>query len=113
MKRGDIYLVDFEPSVGSEIRKTRPALIISCDEANRHLRTVTVIPVSSRVENVFPFEVLVEREESGLDRDSKLKIPQMRTVDKSRLSKRVGSAGADTMSGVQKAIRLHLDMEEN
>jgi mRNA interferase MazF len=111
MKRGDIYLVDFEPSVGSEIRKTRPALVISCDEANRHLRTVTVISFSSKVEKVFPFEVLVDRHESGLDRNSKLKIPQMRAVDKSRLSKRVGSAGEDTMAAVEKAIKLHLDME--
>jgi mRNA interferase MazF len=111
MKRGDIYLVDFEPSVGSEIRKTRPALIISCNEANRHLRTVTVIPFSSKVGKVFPFEVLVESRESGLDRDSKLKVPQMRAVDKSRLSKRIGSVGEETMAAVEKAIRLHLDME--
>jgi mRNA interferase MazF len=111
MKRGDIYFVDFEPSVGSEIRKTKPALIVSCNEANRHLRTVTVIPFSSKVEKVFPFEVLVESWESGLERDSKLKIPQMRAVDKSRLSRRVGNAGDDTMEMVERAIRLHLDME--
>jgi mRNA interferase MazF len=80
MKRGDIYLVDFEPSVGSEIRKTGPALIISCGEANRHLRTVTVVPFSLKVEKVLPFEVLMDKRESGLDRDSKIKIPQMRAV---------------------------------
>jgi mRNA interferase MazF len=111
MKRGDVYLVDFEPSVGSEIRKTRPALIVSCNEANKHLRTVTVIPFSSKVEKVFPFEVLVESEESGLDRNSKLKVPQMRAVDKSRLSRRIGNVGEETMTAVEKAIRLHLDME--
>jgi mRNA interferase MazF len=111
MKRGDIYLVDFEPPVGSEIRKTRPALIISCDEANRHLKTVTVIPFSSRIDKVFPFEVLVESHESGLDRDSKLKVPQMRAVEKSRLSRRIGNAGEETMAAVEKAIKLHLDME--
>jgi mRNA interferase MazF len=111
MRRGDVYLVDFDPSVGSEIRKTRPALIISCNEANRHLKTVTVIPFSSKVEKVFPFEVLVEKSESGLDLDSKLKIPQMRAVDKSRLSRRVGTVGEETLSAVEKAVRLHLDME--
>ena len=111
MKRGEIYLVDFEPAVGSEIRKSRPALIISCDEANRHLRTVMVIPFSSKVEKVFPFEVFVRKAESGLDLDSKLKITQMRAVDKSRLSRRIGAVGDDTLTKVEKAIKLHLDME--
>jgi mRNA-degrading endonuclease toxin of MazEF toxin-antitoxin module len=53
----------------------------------------------------------VEKSESGLELDSRLKIPQMRAVDKSRLSRRVGTVGEETMSAVEKAIRLHLDME--
>ena len=111
MRRGDIYRVDFEPSVGSEIRKTRPALIISCDEANRHLHTVTVIPFSSKIEKVFPFEVFVPKGESGLDLDSKLKIPQMRAVDKGRLSRQVGTLNSTLMDAVERAIKLHLAME--
>jgi mRNA interferase MazF len=70
-----------------------------------------VIPFSSKAEKVFPFEVLVESEESGLDHDSKLKVPQMRAVDKSRLSRRIGSVREETITAVEKAIRLHLDME--
>ena len=81
MNRGDVYLVDFEPSVGAEIRKKRPAVIISCNEANKHLRTVMVIPFSSKTGKVYPFEVLVRKEQSGLNVDSKLKIPQMCSVD--------------------------------
>ncbi len=86
MRRGEIYLIDFEPSVGAEIRKKRPALIISCDEANKHLKTIMVIPFSSRTERVYPFEVLVEKEDSGLEANSKLKIPQMRAVEKAWLN---------------------------
>lgn len=111
MNRGDVYLVDFEPSVGAEIRKKRPAMIISCNEANKHLRTVMVIPFSSRTEKVYPFEVLVKKQQSGLNIDSKLKIPQMRAVDKARLSKYIGTLNDQLLSDVEKAIKLHLAME--
>lgn len=111
MNRGDVYLVDFEPSVGAEIRKKRPAMIISCNEANKHLKTVMVIPFSSKLEKIHPFEVLVRKEQSGLNVDSKLKIPQMRSVDKSRLAKYIGTLDDDLLSEIEKAIKLHLAME--
>jgi len=111
MRRGDIYMVDFDPTIGAEIRKTRPALIISCDEANSHLRTVTVIPLSSKVDKVFPFEVFVGKSDSGLELDSKVKVTQMRAVDKSRLSRQVGALNNEIMGAVEKAIRLHLAMD--
>jgi mRNA interferase MazF len=111
MKRGDIYFVDFEPSVGAEIRKARPALVISCDEANKHLKTITVIPFSSKVEKIFPFDVFVSRQESGLDVDSKLKVPQMRAVDKGRLKRFIGTLSDERIEEVEKAIRLHLAMD--
>lgn len=111
MTRGDIYLVDFEPSKGAEIKKKRPALIISCNEANKHLRTVMVIPFSSKTEKVYPFEVFVKKKDSGLDVDSKLKIPQMRAVDKERLTKYVGMLADDKIKETENAIRLHLGME--
>lgn len=111
MTRGDIYLVDFDPSVGSEIRKKRPALIISCNESNKYLSTVMVIPFSSKVEKVYPFEVLVRKEDSGLEVDSKLKVPQMRSVDKARLKKYAGAINDDILQEVEKAIKLHLAMK--
>ena len=111
MTRGDIYLVDFAPSVGVEIRKKRPALIISCNEANKHLRTVMVIPFSSKIDKVYPFEVLVKKEAGGLDVDSKLKVTQMRSVDKVRLKKYVGTLNDDILEELEKAIKLHLAME--
>jgi len=111
MRRGEIYLIDFETSVGAEIRKKRPALIISCDEANKHLKTIMVIPFSSKTERVYPFEVLVEKEDSGLEANSKLKIPQMRAVDKARLKKYIGTISNDILTMVEKAIKLHLAMD--
>lgn len=111
MTRGDIYLVDFAPSVGAEIRKKRPALIISCNEANKHLRTVMVIPFSSKIDKVYPFEVLVKKEAGGLDVDSKLKVTQMRSVDKIRLKKYVGTLNDDIIEELEKAIKLHLAMK--
>ncbi|MDO8746558.1 MAG: type II toxin-antitoxin system PemK/MazF family toxin [Thermodesulfovibrionales bacterium] len=111
MTRGEIYLVDFAPSVGAEIRKKRPALIISCNEANKHLRTVIVIPFSSKIDKVYPFEVLVKKEAGGLDVDSKLKVTQMRSVDKTRLKKYVGTLNDDILEELEKAIKLHLAME--
>jgi len=111
MRRGEIYLIDFEPSVGAEIRKKRPALIISCDEANKHLKTIMVIPFSSKTERVYPFEVLVEKEDSGLEANSKLKIPQMRAVEKARLKKYIGTISNDILARVEKAIKLHLAMD--
>ncbi len=111
MTRGDIYLVDFEPSKGAEIKKKRPALIISCNEANKHLRTVMVIPFSSKIEKVYPFEVFVKKKDSGLDVDSKLKIPQMRAVDKARLTKYIGTLDNHLINEVENAIKLHLGME--
>lgn len=111
MKRGDKYFVDFEPSVGAEIRKQRPALIISCNEANKYLKTVMAIPFSSKVEKVFPFEVFVKENDSRLDYDSKLKIPQMRAVDKSRLKSYIGTLSSDILEQVEDAIKIHLAID--
>jgi mRNA interferase MazF len=111
MKRGDVYLVDFEPSVGAEIRKVRPALVISCDEASKYLKTVMIVPFTSKIEKVYPFDVFVGKNESGLDFDSKLKIPQMRAVDKSRLKRHVGSLPEERLEEIEKAIKLHLSID--
>jgi len=111
MERGDIFLVDFEPSNGAEIKKKRPALIIPCNEANAYLKTVMVISLSSKIDAIHSFEVLVKKEASGLDVDSKLKIPQMRAVDKKRLTKYIGTVPGSVIEETEKAIKLLLDME--
>jgi mRNA interferase MazF len=84
-KRGEIYLVSLDPTLGAEISKTRPALIISNDINNQFSDTVTVIPITSYVEKVYPFEVLLPAGENGLSKNSKAKCNQIRTIDKQRL----------------------------
>ena len=86
MKRGDIYFAQLDPTRGAEIRKTRPVVIVSNDVANRASSLVTVVPLSSNVSRVFPFEVAVSTAQSGLPKDSKAMAQQVRTIDKARLA---------------------------
>lgn len=109
-KRGEIHLVCLNPTVGSEINKTRPALIISNDINNQISDTITVIPISSNTERVFPFEVILSPETSGLSKSSKVKCNQIRTVDKKRLIKSLGEIPYEKLKEVEVALRIHLGM---
>jgi len=109
MKRGDIYYADLSPTVGSEINKRRPVLIVSNDASNRASSTVTVLPVTSNVSRVYPFEVLLAARQSGLPKDSKAMAQQVRTISKNRLlPDRAGQLDRDLMRRVDIAIKLHL-----
>ena len=110
-KRGEIYLVSLDPTVGSEINKTRPALIVSNNINNQLSKTVTVIPITSQVKKVYPFEVFISSQESGLFKDSKAKCDQIRTIDKVRLVKRLGFLGRERIKEIVKALSIHLDLE--
>jgi len=109
-ERGEIYLVCLDPTIGSEINKSRPALIISNDINNKFSATVTVIPITSRVNKVYPFEVLFPPEKSGLSKRSKAKCNQIRTIDKRRLIRPLGKISMNKMKEVEDALRLHLGM---
>ncbi|MDD5746522.1 MAG: type II toxin-antitoxin system PemK/MazF family toxin [Candidatus Omnitrophica bacterium] len=109
-KRGEIYLVCLDPTVGSEINKTRPALIISNDINNHVAQTVTVIPITSSTEKIYPFETPVSSHESGLPEDSKVKCNQIRTVDKNRLVKLLGKVSKEKLNEVEDSLRVHLGM---
>lgn len=111
IKRGEIYWVDLNPVVGKETAKTRPALIISNDYNNEFAGTVTVLPITSKTDKVYPFEVLIKSANTGLSSDSKIKANQIRTVDKSRLRKLIGKLSHEQMEAVGKAIMIHLDLE--
>lgn len=87
MKRGEVWWVEFDPAVGSEIRKTRPAVVISNDIANKHLARVQVIPLTSNTERLYPAEARV----SVAGRDSKAMTDQIMTADKQRLKSCLGS----------------------
>ncbi|AUB85257.1 type II toxin-antitoxin system PemK/MazF family toxin [Candidatus Thiodictyon syntrophicum] len=109
MKRGDILYADLSPSVGSEINKRRPVLIVSNDANNRAASTVTILPITSNMTRVYPFEVALSAAESGLPKDSKAQAQQIRTIAKERIpGPAVGRLAADKMRAIDTAIRLHL-----
>jgi len=110
-RRGDIYLVCLDPVVGSEISKTRPVLILSNDINNRLSDTVTVIPITSNIVKIFPFEVFLPKDKTALTKDSKAKCNQIRTVDKRRLVKLLGKVQSDLLAGVEAALLLHLGIK--
>ncbi len=108
--RGQIYWVNLDPTIGSEIKKTRPALIVSNDANNQVADTVTVLPLTSQTKVIRPFEVLLPAGVGGLKVASKLKANQIRTVDKQRLSTRPLGAPVDTkiFHDINRAIKIHL-----
>jgi mRNA interferase MazF len=113
--RGEIRLVDLEPTQGSEANKRRPAVVVSNDRANaaveRHARgVVTVVPVTSSVERVFPFQTLLPADATGLRMDSKAQAEQVRSVSVERLGPVIGRVPLQLMSDLDDALRLHLQL---
>lgn len=106
--RGEIWLVSLSPALGSEIGKTRPALVISNDRNNEFAETITVLPITSKVARAYPFEVFIPKAETGLPKDSKVKCNQIRTIDKKRLLKFLGKLSPDRLKKVEKALLIHL-----
>lgn len=109
-ERGEIHLVCLDPTIGFEINKTRPALIISNDINNQVAQTVTVIPITSNIKKVYPFETLLSSQESGLSKNAKAKCNQIRTVDKKRLVKSIGKVSIAKLKEVEDSLRIHLGM---
>ncbi len=107
-ERGEIYLVCLDPTIGSEISKTRPALIISNDINNQAAQTVTVIPITSSTEKIYPFETLLPSHESGLPKNSKAKCNQIRTIDKKRLVKPLGKTSLEKLKEIESSLLIHL-----
>ena len=100
--------MNLDPVVGSEIAKTRPGIIVSNDVNNQFSDTVTVLPVTSNVTKVYPFEVLLPKKISGLREDCKAKANQIRTVDKRRLGSLAGSVDDVVLDQIEQALKLHL-----
>lgn len=110
-KRGQVYVVTFDPTVGSEIKKTRPALILQNDIANRHSPIIIVAAITSKVDAMlYPTEVLIPKGEGGLSTDSVVLLNQIRSIDKVRLLKKLGAVRTETMSQVDRAIRVSLGL---
>jgi mRNA interferase MazF len=115
MRRGEIRLVDLDPVRGTEASKTRPAVVVSNDGANSTATrlgrgVVTVIPVTSNVERIYPFQVLLQAAATGLQRDSKAQAEQVRSVAVERIGVRVAMVPPAVMAQVDEALRLHLSL---
>ncbi|MCK3768762.1 type II toxin-antitoxin system PemK/MazF family toxin [Microbacterium aerolatum] len=115
LRRGQIVLVSFDPTVGSEARKTRPAVVVSNNAANSvaarsSQATITVLPVTSNTARVLPFQVLLPADATGLDRDSKAQAEQVRTISVTRVIRPVGWVPAELMGAIDEALRVHLSL---
>ena len=108
-RRGEIHLVSFDPTLGSEIRKTRPALILQNDIANRHSPITIVAAISSQFsEPLYPTEVLIAQPEGGLSVDSVALLNQIRSIDRQHLTKRLGAIRPATLEKVERAMQISL-----
>ena len=106
MNRGEVWWVSFEPSVGGEIKKKRPAVIISNEASNKFLNRVQVVPLTSKVDRLYPSEAYVTL--SG--KQNKAMADQLTTVSKSRLINLIDKLTSSDMKKVEKAVKLQLSL---
>jgi mRNA interferase MazF len=108
-KRGEVWLVSFDPTMGAEIRKTRPALIIQNDIANRASPITIVAAITSQFEvPIYPTEVIIKAPEAGVTLDSVILLNQIRSIDRRRLVRRLGMVRSTTMMNVERALMISL-----
>jgi len=112
-KRGDVYMVRFDPTEGVEISKTRPAVIIQNDVGNRFSDLTIAAPITSKYDaELYPTEVLVKAPEGGLKTDSVALLNQIRAVDKRRLIRRLGALPPSTMLLVNEALAVSVGLAD-
>jgi len=113
MRRGDVYFIDFDPAQESETNKVRPAVIVSSDAGNRAAQrlgrgVLTVVPLTSNIRRVYPFQVLLAAADCGLQVDSKAQTEQVRAVSVGRFRRRLGSVPPPLLRQLDDALRQHL-----
>jgi mRNA interferase MazF len=110
IERGDVFLVNFVPTVGAEAKKTRPAVVVSNNINNAHSPIVSISPITSNVSKVYSFEVEIPAGAGGLRTRSKVMVNQTRAVDKTRLMSKLGHLPEHLMAEVDQALKLHYDL---
>jgi mRNA interferase MazF len=105
-RRGDVFWVNLDPVVGTEIRKTRPAVIVSNDSCNRYGARVVVLPITSNVDSLYPGEAMIDVK----GRPGRALGDQIRSIDKRRLKARVSTLTADEMARVDEALAITLGL---
>ena len=110
IRKGGIYLVNFDPTVGAEIQKIRPAVLVSNDINNAHSPIISIAPISSRVARIFSFEVEVPVNVGGLTEGSKVMVNQTRAIDKMRILKQIGTLEESYLHKIDAALKLHYDL---
>lgn len=109
IKRGEIHLAALDPTLGREIAKTRPVVIISNDIGNNYSGTVTILPITSKnLEKIYPFESKLDEGTANFPKASKVKTDQIRTIDKRRIVKRIGMLDKEQIARIEKALKIHL-----
>lgn len=107
MQRGEVWWVEFDPSIGSEIRKKRPAVIVSNNLANKHVARVVVVPLTSNTGRVYPAEAVV----NVGGKSAKAMADQIMAADKKRLSNKLDTLSEVDLIAIENAIKLHLDLD--
>src|SRR3989338_5138437 len=111
VRRGEIWLVNLDPTIGHEIKKLRPSIIIQNDLGNKHSPITIIAPVTSQnLEKTYPIEVILPKSGTGLEKESKVLLNQIRAVDKRRLVKRLGKVNDEYIEKINDAIKISLGL---
>ena len=110
IRKGGIYLVNFDPTVGAEVKKIRPAVVVSNDINNAHSPIISIAPISSRIARIYSFEVEIPAGVGGLTERSKVMVNQTRAIDKMRILKQIGTLEESYLRKIDTALKLHYDL---
>ena len=110
IRKGGIYLVNFGPTVGAEVKKIRPAVVVSNDINNAHSPIISIAPISSRIARIYSFEVEIPAGVGGLTERSKVMVNQTRAIDKMRILKQIGTLEESYLRKIDTALKLHYDL---